>query len=61
MASTALGDALPSGSNRPSLIEIDNSTGTPQVIKTWFPGLGLGFVGSGSDYERPGIYVIGHG
>jgi hypothetical protein len=59
-ASMALGDALPSWSDPPSLIEIDDATGTPQVIKTWFPGLGLGFVGSGSDYQRPGINVIGH-
>lgn len=59
--SSALSNAVPSLRDHASLIEIDNLNGTPQIITTWFPGLG-GHVGEGTEYARPGVDSVGlHG
>lgn len=57
---TAMTNEIPTPTDYPYLIEVDDSTGTPALIFTWVPGSGSG-LGEGGEYVRPGLTSASHG
>lgn len=52
----ALSEAIADPSSYPYLIEVDDPSGTPQIVETWVPGTGAGGNGGqGGLYVRPGL------
>jgi hypothetical protein len=56
----ALSGAIQAPNAYPSLIEVDDLSGTPQLMLSWLPGSGVGN-GEGSTYVRPGLTSHVHG
>jgi hypothetical protein len=57
---TALSDGVAALRDYLYLIEVEDASGSPQLIFTWVPGVGTG-PGEGSEYVRPGIISASHG